>query len=202
MNHFDKIIEQSRTAVRYWWLVAVVGIAMLIGGVLTIIYPSQSYLGLSVLFGWLMLVAGILEIVVASANRHYITGRGWMIAGGAIEVILGIILIFNVALSAATMPIFLGFWLLLRSFATIGLGSDMRGIGIRGAVWTIAGGVLLMLCSFWILMQPIIVGTAAVIVWVGASLLLAGVAALGFSWQLHNAHKAFDVCRKSPASPI
>ncbi len=199
MKHFTSLIEHSREAVRYWWLFAVVGVLLVVGGIMTFVYPAQSYLALSVLFGWLMLIAGILEIVVATANRHFITGRGWMVAGGVIEVVLGIILIFNVALSAATMPIFLGFWLLMRSFATIGFGGDMRALGGKGAWWTVIGGILLMLCSLWILMQPVVVGSAAVLVWVGISLLLSGVSTCAFAMQLRTAHRCFDAPDTAPA---
>ena len=72
---------------------------------------------MSVLFGWIIFAIGVLEIILAASNRRYITGRGWMLAGGIIEAIIGLILIFNVALSAATMPIVLGFWLLFRGFS-------------------------------------------------------------------------------------
>ncbi len=123
------------------------------------------------------------------STKHFITGRGWMLAGGIIEIVLGIILIFNVALSAATLPIFLGFWLMLRAFGAIGLGSDMGAMQIAGSGWTIFSGILLLLCSLWILFQPLVFGTTAVIVWVGISLLFAGVAACSLSLQLHRAHR-------------
>ena len=131
-------------------------------------------------------------MVLSSANRHFITGRGWMMAGGIIEIILGIILIFNVALSAATLPIFLGFWLMLRGFSSIGLGGDMSALEIPGAGWTVFTGVLLLLCSLWILFQPLVFGTAAVIVWVGITLLFAGVAACSLALQLRNAHRCLS----------
>ena len=123
MNNFSSLIENSKRAVRYWWLLLIIGIALFVVGILIFVYPTQSYLGMSLVFGWLMLFSGILEVVLSSANKHFITGRGWMLAGGIIEIILGIILIFNVALSAATLPIFLGFWLMLRGFSAIGLGA-------------------------------------------------------------------------------
>ena len=128
MNNFSSLIENSKRAVRYWWLLLIIGIALFVVGILIFVYPTQSYLGMSLVFGWLMLFSGILEVVLSSANKHFITGRGWMLAGGIIEIILGIILIFNVALSAATLPIFLGFWLMLRGFSAIGLGGDMNAI--------------------------------------------------------------------------
>ena len=177
MENFSTLIENSKRAVRYWWLLLIIGIALFVVGILVFVYPTQSYLGMSLLFGWLMLISGILEVVLSSVNKHFITGRGWMLAGGIIEIVLGIILIFNVALSAATLPIFLGFWLMLRAFGAIGLGSDMGAMQIAGSGWTIFSGILLLLCSLWILFQPLVFGTTAVIVWVGISLLFAGVAA-------------------------
>lgn len=192
MNRFSSLIENSKQAVRYWWLLLIVGIALFVVGILIFVYPTQSYLGMAVVFGWLMLVTGILEVVLSTANRHFVTGRGWMLAGGIIEIILGLILIFNVALSAATLPIFLGFWLMLRGFSAIGLGGDMNAMQVAGSGWTIFTGILLLLCSLWILFQPLVIGTTAVIIWVGISLLFAGVAAFALSLQLHRAHHCFE----------
>ena len=185
----------------------IIGIALFAVGVLIFVYPAQSYLGMSLVFGWLMLISGILEVVLSSANKHFITGRGWMMAGGIIEIILGIILIFNVALSAATLPIFLGFWLMMRGFSAIGLGGDMSALEIAGSGWTIFTGVLLLLCSLWILFQPLVSGTTAVIVWVGSTPLLAGITACSSALQRRNAHHCLhsDRChvrrRQNRAAP-
>ena len=78
MNNFSSLIENSKQAVRYWWLLLIIGIALFAVGVLIFVYPAQSYLGMSLVFGWLMLISGILEVVLSSANKHFITGRGWM----------------------------------------------------------------------------------------------------------------------------
>lgn len=189
---FSSLIENSKQAVRFWWLSLIIGIALFILGILVFIFPAQSYLGMSLLFGWVMLVTGILEVVLSTTNRHFVTGRGWILAGGIIEIILGLILIFNIALSAATLPIFLGFWLLLRGFSAIGLGGDMNALEVAGSGWTIFAGVLLVLCALWVLFQPLVIGTTAVIVWVGVSLLFAGIAACSFAMQLHKAHRCLE----------
>lgn len=196
MNKLSSLIEQSKQAVRHWWLLLVVGIALLAVGILVFIYPARSYLDLSVLFGWLILFSGVMEVVLAARSRHFVTGRGWMLAGGIIEIILGAILIFNVALSAVTLPIFLGFWLLMRSFSTIGLASDMHVLGIRGSGWTVLTGVLLLICSLWMLLQPLAFGTTAVVVWVGLSLLFAGISTVSLSLQLRSAHCIAEAPRR------
>lgn len=192
MKHLNALIENSKQAIRYWWLLLLAGIVLLLVGILTFIFPGRSYLGMSLLFGWVILLAGILEVVISTANRHFITGRGWMLAGGIIQIVLGGILIFNVGLSASMLPFFLGFWLLMRAFSTIGLGSDMYTMGISGSGWTILTGVLLLLCSLGILFQPLGVGTTAVVVWVGITLLFAGAAACTLALQLRNAHLCFE----------
>ena len=196
MDKLSSLIEQSKQAVRHWWLLLVVGVALLAVGILVFIYPARSYLDLSVLFGWLILFSGVMEVVLAARSRHFVTGRGWMLAGGIIEIILGAILIFNVALSAVTLPIFLGFWLLMRSFSTIGLASDMHVLGIRGSGWTVLTGVLLLICSLWMLLQPLAFGTTAVVVWVGLSLLFAGISTVSLSLQLRSAHCIAEAPRR------
>ena len=85
MNNFSSLIENSKQAVRYWWLLLIIGIALFAVGVLIFVYPAQSYLGMSLVFGWLMLISGILEVVLSSVNKHFITGRGWMLAGGGYD---------------------------------------------------------------------------------------------------------------------
>lgn len=130
-NSFETLLEHSKQAIRYWWLLLLTGIALFIIGLVVFLYPAQSYLGMSLMFGFLIFFSGLFQIILSAGNKHYMTGRGWMLAGGIIEVILGVILILNTALSAATLPIFLAFWLLFRSFSAIGLGSDMNAMNVE-----------------------------------------------------------------------
>ena len=192
MKKLHALLESSKQAIRYWWLLLAVGLLLLAVGILIFLFPARSYLELSMLLGWVILLAGILEVVLSATNRHFITGSGWMLAGGIIEMILGLVLIFNVALAATMLPLLLGFWLLMRAFSTIGLGSDMRTLEISGAGWTILMGILLLICSLWILFQPVGVGTSAVIVWVGITMLFAGAAACTLAMQLRRAHHCLE----------
>lgn len=188
-NLFNSQLEESSGAIKYWWLILLLGVVTFLVGLMVFIFPAQSYVGMSMIFGLLILASGISQIVVSSANRHVITGRGWMLAGGIIEVILGLILALNTAFSAAVLPFFLGFWLMFRSFSMLGLGGDMSAMKVPGSGWTIFTAILLLICSIIILVQPLFFGIEAVIVWVGISFLFAGIAISTFSWQLRSIHK-------------
>lgn len=188
-NSFENLVENSKKAVNYWWILLIVGLAILTMGIVVFAYPAESYIGMAMIFGWLILFSGVAQIILYATNKHIITARGWMIAGGIIETLLGLILIFSVAYAATVLPLFLGFWLLFRSFSMIGLGSDMNALRVPGGTWTIVTAILLMITSLIILFHPVI-GIGAVVIWVGISLLFAGVSVIAFSMQLRNSHKA------------
>ncbi|MCC8089446.1 MAG: DUF308 domain-containing protein [Rikenellaceae bacterium] len=188
----ENLVERTREAVKYWWLLLIIGVAFIILGIVVFAHPAESYFTLAVLFGFIILFSGILQIILAATSRKSMTGWGWLLAGGIIEVVIGCILVFNPGLSALTLPIFFGFWLMFRSFSTIGLGSDMNRYKVSGAGWTIVLGILLLILSIIILVQPLVYGTSMVIIWTGISLLFAGVAAIMYAIQLKSFHKYDD----------
>lgn len=191
-NSYQTLIHTSAAAIRYWWLMLVVGIAIFAMGIAVFIYPVQSYLGMTMLFGWLIMFSGVAQIVISSMNRHVVTSRGWMLFGGIIEVILGIILIFSIWFSATTLPMFLGFWLLFKSFSILGLGSDMSSMGMVSSGWAVFVAIMLMIVSLIILVQPLIFGIEAVVIWVAVSLVFAGISVSLFALQLRRAHTNFE----------
>ena len=46
MNNFSSLIENSKRAVRYWWLLLIIGIALFVVGILIFVFTTQSYLGM------------------------------------------------------------------------------------------------------------------------------------------------------------
>ena len=169
--------------VKHWWLTLLLGLVVFVIGLLIFGYPGVSYVGMSLVFGLVILFSGILQLFFAVYAPENM-GRGWLIAGGVIELILGFILALHPAISAATLPFFLGFWLLFRGLNLIGLASDIRALKIPGSGWTIFTAILLIICAFIILISPLSYGVGAVVIWVGASFLVAGISLISFSFQL------------------
>lgn len=177
------VIEDFRSLTRYWWLVLIFGMAVLAVGVLVFMDPVRSYWGLTVVFGIMMLVSGLLELVVAFTEK-YLPGRGWVLTGGIVELLLGILLLYNPAFTAVMLPYFLAFWLLFRGFSLISLAIDMRSLKVAGMGWTIVTAVLLIASSLMILFSPVQVGAGVVIIWVGIALLAAGLSIIVFALEL------------------
>ena len=76
---------------RWWWLILAVGILLVIGGFAYWFWPAAGYAVASQIFGWLLVMAGIVQLCVA-AGPNSPRGWGWWIAGGIIERCVGDIL--------------------------------------------------------------------------------------------------------------
>ena len=75
-----------------WWVVLVVGILFVIGGFCYWFWPVAGFAIASQIFGWLLILAGIVQLCV-SAGINRPRGWGWWIAGGVIDMFVGFCLV-------------------------------------------------------------------------------------------------------------
>ena len=80
---------------RLWWLVLVVGILLVLGGFAYWFWPAAGYAVASQIFGWLLVLAGIVQLCVAAGPNHA-KGWGWWIAGGVIDMFIGFMLVRSI----------------------------------------------------------------------------------------------------------
>lgn len=189
---FMRKMESTGRAVRNWWLLLLLGIVVFITGIFIFTYPGASYVALALTFAVLILVAGVVNIALATTNSNAAVGRGWLLAGGIMELLIGLMLMIYPSVSAATLPFFLAFWLMFRSLGLIGTGSDLMSLKVPGGLWTIIVGSLLLLCSVLILVHPVLFGVEAVVIWVGISFLMAGISLSVLAFELKSLHKHFS----------
>lgn len=133
---------------RYWWVVLVLGILLIISGFAYWFWPAAGYLVASQLFGWMLILAGVVQLCAGSSPKRA-GGRGWWIVGGIIDIFVGFMMVRSVVLSATVLPYFLAaiflFWG-VESFigAAAGRRSSYRWLGI-------VNGILLCIISFFFL---------------------------------------------------
>ena len=169
---------------RHWWGPLIIGIIILLLGAAILLFPQTSYLTMSLLFGLVIILSGIMYIGMATAGK--VRGKGWLIASGIIEIILGIALTAMPAVSAIALPLCLGFWLLFKGSTLIGIGYGLRNTAGSGWGWTIFSAIMLIICGIIIIMQPILYGMEAVIWWTGISFLIGGGTLMNYAFKLKN----------------
>ena len=187
-RHFENISKKIGSAIRHWWLMLVVGILSVIAGILVFVFPLETYVTLSIAFGVLMLLVGAAQLIVSASSDNYLMMRGYFIVGGVLDVLLGLFLCLYPGITIFLLPILLGIWMLYHSFMMIAFGGDLGTFGLRGQGETVAGGILLLLLSILILMNPFSAGIAAVVVLTGVGLVIFGLTLTMLSIRLRRLH--------------
>ena len=185
-RHFENLADRAARAIKHWWLLLLAGILAIIAGICVFAFPIQSYVTLSILFGVLMLLTGAIQLIVASTSGNYLMMRGYVIVGGILDVILGMFLCIYPGISLFLLPIMMGLWLMYHSFIIIALGGDMSTFKIPGNGMTIVLGILLLLLSVFVIVDPFSVGVATVLTVAGAGLILFGVMMCSMAVTLKN----------------
>ena len=174
---FNRMAEKASKTVRHWWLYMLTGILSIIAGIIVFCNPIESYLTLSIMFGILMLISGIVELVVSATSRNYFTTRSYSIVGGILDLLIGLFLCCYPRITLVVLPVILGVWMMFHSFMIIGLGSDMDSFRVRGSGWVIA--------------FPLTLGTASVVILTGCAFIFFGALLIALSIRLRRIHEHF-----------
>lgn len=174
-RHLENLTIRATRAIEHWWLLMLAGIFSIGVGVAVFVFPLESYLTMSIILGVLMIVVGTSHLLVASTSDNYLMKRGYMITGGVIDIVLGIVLCVYPEVSIMGLPIVLGLWLLYHSFITIAFGGDMETFNIHGGTTVIAIGILILLLAISVLINPFTTGVATIIIIAGTGLVMLGI---------------------------
>lgn len=191
-RHFENLTAKAGRVIRHWWLLMLAGILCVAAGIAVFVFPMESYMTLSIILGVLMVITGAAQLIIASTSGNYLAMKGYVIVGGILDLILGIFLCVYPAVTVVLLPIMLGIWMMYHSFMLIAFGGDLDTFKINGSGWVILGGVLLLILSFLVLVNPFSVGITTVIVLTGVGLIVFGFLLCGESVLLRRIHETFE----------
>ena len=191
-QHFDNITQKISRVIANWWLLLIVGILSAVAGVLVFVFPLESYVTLSIIFGAVMILVGASQLVIATSSNNYLMTRGYFVVGGVLDVILGLFLSLYPGVTITLLPILLGIWMLYHSFVIIAFGGDLETFNIGGQGLVVGSGILLLILSILILMNPFSAGIAAVVVLTGVGFLVFGAILIVLAFKLKDIHKTIQ----------
>ena len=191
-RRFENLTKGAARAIRHWWLLAVAGVLCIAAGIAVFVFPLESYVTLSILFGVLLLMVGAAKLIAASTSANYFMMKGYVIVGGVLDLLLGIYLCIYPGVTLMALPIMMGLWMLYNSFVLIGFSGDFETFGVPGSGWVTGGGILLLLLSILVLVNPFGAGIATVVILAGIGLIVFGFLMVALSTKLRDIHRNFD----------
>ena len=192
-RHFENLTKMASRAVVHWWLFLVAGVLCLVTGIVVFVFPLESYVTLSMIFGVLMLVVGAAKLIAAATSGNYFLMKGYVIIGGLLDLILGLFLCIYPGVTLMLLPIMMGFWMLYNSFMLFSFSDDLGTLQVPGGGLVTAGGILLLILSVLVLVNPFGAGIATVVVLAGSGLILFGLLLCSLSVKLKDLHTNFDI---------
>lgn len=179
----SRFLQSIIAPVKYWYLILIVGVLFIVFGVYIFTVPLETYLSLSILFSVSFIISGASESLFSFQNRDTLSGWGWYLVSGLLTLAIGIYMAVYPEISIVTLPYFVGFTLLFRSFQALGISFDMREMKIVSwgnlALASVAG----ILFSILLIAHPIFTGLSLVSL-TALSFLFAGVATILLSLNL------------------
>ena len=162
-------------------------------------FPLASYVSLSIVFSILMIGNGFSQIVFASTNNKMLRGWGWTLVSGIIDLALGSYLLLYPTVTMATLPYFLGFWLIFRSFYLMGSAFDLRALGVRGWGWFLFGAILVLVLGGVIVYYPA-AGVVSIIAFSGSAFIVGGFMNIYLAFLLKGVKREVNEAKKAVGS--
>ena len=176
-------LKTVRNTVKYWYVPAIIGVLFIILGGYLFSIPEATYFSLVVLFSLSFLFSGISEIVFSIQNKDELEGWGWYLTSGIFSLLIGVALVAKPEVAATTLPFFIGFSLLFRSFQGLGFAFELKNYGVikwgNLAILSILGIVF----SFLLIANPIFTGISLVVM-TALSFIFVGISAIVLAFQL------------------
>ena len=115
------------------------GILLIIMGILALLMPEIAAMATVLTLAWLLLVAGIVEIVHSLQTRHR-AGFGWKLAAGIITLALGLLMLFFPIAGVATLALWIGAFIFAGGIVRVILAFRVKPA--KGWGWVLFDGIL------------------------------------------------------------
>jgi uncharacterized membrane protein HdeD (DUF308 family) len=158
---------------RHWWVLALRGLAGVIFGVLTFLWPGMTLFVLVVLFGAYALVNGIFSFMLAAKAPKGYPNFGSLILAGIFGVLAGLITLFWPGITAFSLLIVIAAWAIVNGIMEIYYAIKLRK-EIKGE-WLLAlAGILSVIFGVLLLLNPF-VGAIVLVLWIGSFAVVFGI---------------------------
>ena len=177
-------IETPSVIRNLWKSVLALGVLTLVLGAAVLIWPGDSIVVASVVFGVYLLVSGIAQAIAAFAVDMSMASRVLFFISGALSVVLGYFAFrdFNNGVAVWMLAIWIGVGFIFRGVTATALAIDVPALPARG--WYIFVGILTVIAGVVTLVWPISSIVALAIVG-GAWLVVVGITEVVWALSAH-----------------
>lgn len=154
------------------------GILMMLLGIFMCFNPVETLVAIALYLGIVFVVVGAAYFMASFSIKS-----GWYLAIGILDIIVGMIMISNLGLSVASLPIIFAVWCLVAGAAQIMVAYQYHKSG-QSSNWLSVSGILGVIFGILLLAYPI-VGSLTLALIIGLYVVFYGLAEIAqyASWK-------------------
>ena len=182
---FDAARDAVGRIVReHWKLFLIEGIILVVLGLLAIAVPMVAGLAVTLLFGWLFLISGVVGLVTTFAMRQA-PGFWWSLLSAVLGIVVGGWLLVQPELGLVSLTYLLIAFFLIEGIATIMFALDHRSALSGRWGWMLVSGIVDLFLA-----GVILAGLPGAAAWalgliVGVNMLFGGASMIGMALAAH-----------------
>ena len=175
-------IQRAATAAlrEHWVLFLVEGVVLLVLGATAVVLPPIATLAVTILFGWLFLVSGIVGLVTTFWMRHA-PGFWWSLLSAALGIIVGAMLLASPVTGALSLTLVLIAFFLIEGAVSIMFALDHRRELSGQWGWMLMSGIIDLVLAMMIFAGLPSTAAWAVGLLVGINMIFGGAALIAMA---------------------
>jgi len=157
-----------------WWISLSKGLMLVVFGIWLLQSPSESLTKLSVIFGILIIIGGLLEVFLAFNNRQNHKKWEWTLTSGILDILLGAFLVANPAFILLLITIFVSIWLLIRGVIAIRTAIVLKKSNNPNYNYSLIFGIILVVLALIFVWHPQVLGIT-IVFWTALAFISLGI---------------------------
>ena len=178
-----------KDSLKYWWLVLIKGIILIILSYFIFSHPIGAMVGLAIYIGISLLITGALLVIFSISGRKSEDNWGWKLAEGIIDLIFAFVLLSNPAISAAVFPFIVGFWMMVYGVMLFAGSFKAKKDGDKSWFMNLIGGILTVLFGY-LITGNILAGAVTITIWISLGVFIFGVLNISTSLKMKKLNDA------------
>lgn len=170
----------------HWKLYLVEGIVLIALGTIAIVIPPIATLAVTILFGWLFLLSGVIGLITTFWMRHA-PGFWWSLLSGLLALAVGAMLLAAPLQGALSLTFVLIAFFIIEGFASIMFALDHKRELTGRWGWMLASGVVDLCLAVLILAGLPSAAAWAIGLLVGINMVFGGAALIAMALHARNA---------------
>jgi len=167
----------------YWLIPLLSGLILLLFGIWFLVAPLESFKTLTIVFGIIIFLSGVIEMYVLIRGKDAITDHMSYVWGSVLNLVLGVLLIMNPETILTLISLLIGFWLIYKGGGLIKRAYDLRKSNSEKWKNNMFFGAILLVLAAILLWHPEIIGFT-IAMWTSLAFIVIGALRIYFAFRI------------------